>query len=207
MPVRFWLEAPFINISMIYLIDQKVTDNSHSKYLIDIIRSHTDVSIEVIEINQPINLNDLCKIFLELPNKIKPIDIVLCAWCIPRNKYLDNIINELVEQGCTIVAAAGNFNEPIDNISPANVHGVITVGTLNKMGLVAALSNYSNNKPIIWIPGTNYNVGWKNGSGTSVSAALYCSFLAESRKHNDINLLEKLISAHKTKVFNELNNA
>ena len=68
-------------------------------------------------------------------------------------------------------------------------------------------SNYSNNKPIIWIPGTNYNVGWKNGSGTSVSAALYCSFLAESRKHNDINLLEKLISAHKTKVFNELNNA
>lgn len=190
---------------MIYIIDQKVTNTSHSKYLIDIIRKHTDVSIEVVEITQPINLNHLCKIFLDLSIKLKPIDIVLCAWCIPKNKYLDNIISDLVLANFTIVAAAGNFNEPIDNISPANTDGVITVGTLNKQGLVAALSNYSNNKPIVWIPGTNYNVGWKNGSGTSVSAALYSSFLAESRKHNDVDLLDKLINEHKTKVFNELN--
>ncbi|MGA1048158.1 MAG: S8 family serine peptidase, partial [Minisyncoccia bacterium] len=154
-----------------------------------------------------INITDICQIFVSLTEKIKPIDIILCAWCIPFNKRLNDLLTELTEQGITIVASAGNFHEPIENYSPASAMGVITVGTLNKSGLIAALSNYSNSKSIVWIPGTNYNVGYRNSSGTSISAAIYCAFLAEARSQNDYKLLDKLIVEYKNKVFAELNKA
>ena len=58
----------------------------------------------------------------------------------------------------------------------------------------------------MWLPGTNYNVGWKNGSGTSVSAAVYAAFLAESlSKYNNDNLLNDLMENYQTEMFKELN--
>ena len=75
---------------------------------------------------------------------------------------------------------------------------------LNKSGVKAALSNWSNGKELVWIPGTNYNVGWKNSSGTSVSAAVYASFLAESLKKNEPQDLDLLIKKYELRVFSEI---
>lgn len=192
---------------MIYLVDQPVTSNSHSKYLIDIIQDHTDVEIEVVEMKSPLLMNELYTLFTDLATRTRPIDIVLCAWCVPGDHMLDHIVSSMVEQGVTIVAAAGNFHQPLEMISPARSDGVLVVGTLNKQGMKAALSNYSEHKQLIWVPGTNYSVGWKTGSGTSVSAALYAAWLAEARLQRDPSLLDKLMREHGDKVFAELNQA
>lgn len=189
---------------MIYLVDSKFEKNSHCNYIMDIIREHTDVQIELVPINSEISIGKIASIIYELFPKVLPQDIVLCAWAIPKNVDLNELFTELSTL-CYVVVAAGNFKKPVEDYTPAGADGVITVGTLNKSGLVAALSNYGTSKEIIWLPGTNYNVGWKNSSGTSISAALYTAFLAESIKHKDPNLLENLIEEQKVKVFNEIN--
>lgn len=188
---------------MIYLLDSPYTETSHSKYLIDIITQHTQVPIKHIEIENNPTISKLSQILYSVLEVVIPCDIVLCAWAIPANEHLDQLFEELT-QCCYVVAAAGNFKQPIENYTPARTNGVITVGTLNKEGLVAALSNYSNTKEVVWIPGTNYNVGWKNSSGTSISAALYSAFLAESLDKKDVKLLDKLIQDQKDRVFAEL---
>lgn len=188
---------------MIYLIDSDLTEKSHSNYIIDIIKQHTLVEIKLIPISTKITIGQIASTIFQLFSIVLPQDIVLCAWAIPKNNELNELFRELSNL-CYVVAAAGNFKQPVENYTPAGADGVITVGTLNKSGLVAALSNYGNSKEIIWIPGTNYNVGWKNSSGTSISAALYSAFLAEAIKNNDMSLLDKLIEKQKVKVLNEL---
>lgn len=180
-----------------------LTDTSHSKYMCDIIKNHTSVDINIVPVHYNSTYGDIAKTIYSLFGKVIPNDIVLCPWAVPANIGLDDLFTELSDL-CYVVAAAGNFKEPIENYTPARSEGVITVGTLNKSGLVAALSNYSNSKEVIWIPGTNYDVGWMNSSGTSVSAAVYTAFLAEAVKHDDMSLLANLIEEHKETVFKEL---
>lgn len=190
---------------MIYLLDSPLTDTSHSKYILDIIRQHTDVEVIIVPVTPDMTIGKLYETVYRLFSIVIPNDIVLCPWAVKSNSDLDALFYEL-SQACRVVAAAGNFKEPIENYTPAGSEGVITVGTLNKEGLVAALSNYSNKKEVKWVPGTNYNVGWKNSSGTSVSAALYAAFLAESIKYNSPKLLQELIENQKKLVFDELHN-
>lgn len=191
---------------MIYLIDEKISDTSHSKSMIDIIKNHNiDCKIELVEIDRNFTLSQLFDTIYDLMPEVLPNDIVLCAWAIPADDEIDHLFNELASC-CHVVAAAGNFREPIENYSPVRAEKVIAVGTLNKTGLVAALSNYSNTKKIVWIPGTNYNIGYKVSSGTSVSAAIYTAFLDISIRNNDKQLLDKLIQDHIDSVFKEINN-
>jgi len=191
---------------MIYILDSPLDDTSHSRYIIDIIKEHSTVPVKLIPLNLPITIKQLSQTIYDLLSIVLLKDIVLCSWAIPANDHIDDLFTELASL-CYVVVAAGNFHAPIEDYSPARVPDVITVGTLNKSGLVAALSNYSNTKEVVWVPGTNYDVGWKNGSGTSVSSALYAAFLSRSIEENDPSLLDNLLEKHKSKVFEELNKA
>ena len=64
---------------------------------------------------------------------------------------------------------------------------------------------FRSNKELVWLAGTNYNVGWKNSSGTSISAAVYSAFLAESIKNKDPDLLEDLVNKYTKQVWEEIN--
>jgi hypothetical protein len=189
---------------MIYLIDTKFEQDSHSAYIIDILKQHTDVEIELIEIPEDPTYGQLHRIINELMPRVFPKDIVLCPWAVDGNELLDEHFNTLSEL-CWVVVAAGNFDQNIKDWTPARAEQVITVACLNKSGVKAALSNWSEDKELVWVPGTNYNVGWKNNSGTSVSAAIYSAFLAKSIKEKDFTLLDRLLEEHKNKVLNELN--
>lgn len=188
---------------MIYLLDTVLKQGSHSAYIIDIIKEHTDVEIKLIEIPENPTYGQLYKIINGLMPKVIPSDIVLCPWAVDGDQLLDTYFNELSEL-CWVVAAAGNYNKNINEYTPARAESVITVACLNKSGVKAALSNWSNDKELVWVPGTNYDVGWKNSSGTSVSAAIYTAFLAESIVNNNSNLLEELLEQHTVKVLAEL---
>lgn len=188
---------------MIYLLDCPLDDTSHSRYIMDIIKEHSTVPIKLIPLNLPITIGHLCQTICDLLPVVLPRDIVLCPWAVPANDQIDELFTELANL-CYVVVAAGNFHAPIEDYSPARVPEVITVGTLNKSGLVAALSNYSNTKEVVWVPGTNYHVGWKNSSGTSVSAAVYTAFLSVAVEHSNMSILDNLLENHKNTVFLEL---
>lgn len=188
---------------MIYLIDESLTENSHSKYILDIIKNHTDTEVKIIELPSNPTVGQINNIIYNLFDKVFPWDIVLCPWAIDGNYTVDQLFEDLTKL-CWVVVAAGNYNRSIHEFSPARAKNVITVACLNKSGIKATLSNYSKDKELVWVPGTNYNLGWKNSSGTSVSAAVYAAFLAESIKYKDPNLLNELLLQHKIKVLDEL---
>lgn len=189
---------------MIYLLDQKLTDASHSKFIIDIVQQHTETEVQLIEISANPTYGEIYKIIINLYSIVLPSDIVLCPWAVNPDEKIDDMFNQLAGL-CWVVVAAGNFNQNIKNYSPARAKNVITVACLNKSGVKAALSNYSDTKELVWLPGTNYNVGWKNSSGTSVSAAVYAAFLAETLRSNNKDMLDTLISDYQSKVYQEIN--
>lgn len=179
---------------MIYLLDQQLTEKSHSKFVIDILREHTDNEIKLIEIPNNPTYTQLYKILQDLYSIVRPLDVVLCPWAVDADFHLDEMFNELSDL-CHVIVAAGNFNEDIEKYSPARAEKVITVACLNKSGTKATHSNWSNNKNLVWVKGTNYSVGWKNSSGTSVSAAVYAAFFSEALKNSDINIIDNLLNA------------
>jgi len=189
---------------MIFLLDEPYSETSHSRYLIDIIHQHTNEVIEIVDLPSSSTKKFIANKIFDLLSKVRPNDIVLCAWAIKADENLDELFSELGEC-CRVVVSAGNFHEPLENYTPARSDNVIVVGTLNKSGLVAALSNYSESKHIVWIPGTNYDSGQKVMSGTSVSAALYAAFLSKALKNGDIKLLDDYITEYANMVFKEIN--
>ena len=184
-------------------MDEPLTETSHSRFILDIIKQHTSIPITLIETPQKPLLNELYQIVEDLSSKVTPSDVVLCAWLVPGDCRVDQVFEDLCDR-CWVVAAAGNFNKPIEDYSPARAEKVITVGCLNKSLVKATLSNYSETKKIVWVPGTNYNVGWKNASGTSVSAALYTAFLAEAIDKQDYSVVHALLEQQKQQVSDEI---
>ena len=192
---------------MIYLLDTKLEKNSHSHFLCDIIRKYTDTKVMLVELDYTLKQEELFSVIEYITEIVTPVDIVLCPWIVPADDDLDKLFSTLSEH-CHIVVAAGNYSEPIHKYSPARNPDVITVGTLNKQGLIAALSNFSykDDKQIKWVPGTNYITEDRCGSGTSISAALYASFLAEAIKKQDYSIVDSYIEEQKRIVFDEISN-
>lgn len=58
--------------------------------------------------------------------------VVNLSWSIPRSAYLDEKISALLSAGVTVVAAAGNSELNIDDVTPAGLPGVFTVAASTK---------------------------------------------------------------------------
>jgi hypothetical protein len=168
--------------------------------MIGVIKQHTSESVELIEVSLTDRIVDILN---KLYFSVVSSDIVFCPWAIPGNYAVDVIFSDLADR-CWVVTAAGNNNESIENWTPARVENVITVGTLNKSGNKASLSNFSDTKKLEWVTGTNYKFEDRVESGTSISAALYTAFLAESIRAKDAKLLDILIKKRAKEAANDL---
>jgi serine protease AprX len=118
-----------------------------------------------------------------------------------RTSYLDLIIgtesqaaiNEAVDSGIFVVAAAGNDGESDDGevANPGRIRNVICVGAVDEDGRVAPFSSkgrnifdrHPHNKPEMVAPGVDlvtahYKGGYATGSGTSQATAMMAACLA-----------------------------
>lgn len=123
--------------------------------------------------------------------------IVNLSWAIPKNVYVENKIKALRDRGLIVVAAAGNSGQPIDDVTPAAMPEVLTVGSYNQDFIPSDFSNYSawdsatslttaatNHGELDgWAPGEKIWVATPNGlygyvHGTSIAAGITSAILA-----------------------------
>jgi hypothetical protein len=122
--------------------------------------------------------------------------IVNMSWGIARSAWLDNKVESLINMGITVVCAAGNDGISVEDISPAGMNDVITVGSIDKYDIPSGFNNISPSDSglttgfglslDIFAPGEGVTVADRSGannyvksSGTSFSAPLVAGVAAE----------------------------
>ncbi|HVI00124.1 MAG TPA: S8 family peptidase, partial [Enhygromyxa sp.] len=90
------------------------------------------------------------------------------------SSFVDQAVENLVDEGVVVVVAAGNKNTSACNYSPARAPGAITVAASNSLDQRASFSNYGSCVDM-YATGTNIRSAWLKGtnttaSGTSMSA-------------------------------------
>lgn len=124
------------------------------------------------------------------------LGIVNCSWSIPKNSFLEELIQLMIDAGLYVVAAAGNSGMPIANVTPASMPDVLTIGSFGPDLKPSNFSNYTNPSVISntedqtnsgaldgWAPGEQIWVAVPGGSygysyGTSIAAGIHSSIIA-----------------------------
>jgi len=189
-------------------------------------------SVKIFDTNQPTYLSDMLAAFNAvindfIDNGMKP-SFVNLSWNIAKNEYVEDKINTLLNYGLAVIAAAGNNGLPIENVTPASMERVLTVGAYNQSLTPCNFSNYTGGS-IISVTGDSVNYGaldgwapgeqiWAAGlgntygyiAGTSASAAITTAvFVYNYDAYIDANgqILEDFAPSSKmaTKVFRRTN--
>jgi serine protease len=176
--------------------------------LSDVIASITWASGGTVE-NVPAN---------QTPAKVINLSFSVEAPCTPS---LQLAIDEAIERGSVVVAAAGNNNQDAANFAPGNCQNVITVGAINSDGEKAAYSNFGSSVDIS-APGgeldgqaiystsnegttTSTNPAYVVRQGTSIATAQVSAALAKLAQtypsENAIQLKARVLSKEATKPF------
>jgi len=126
--------------------------------------------------------------------------VINCSWSIPKNEWVENKLRIAEDEGLYVVAAAGNSGVPIEDVTPASMMEVITVGAYNQNLEPCDFSDYTG--PIStgtgttnhgeldgWAPGENIYVAQPGGtytfvSGTSVATAITSAVIASNLTWN-----------------------
>jgi hypothetical protein len=127
--------------------------------------------------------------------------VLNASWSIPKNAWVENKLRVLEDEGVFIVAAAGNNGTSIEDVTPAGMLDVITVGAYNKDLLPCDFSNFTGSSTISvtdgavnhgeldgWAPGEEIWAAGLNGTygyvaGTSIAAAITSAILSSNLMH------------------------
>jgi hypothetical protein len=124
--------------------------------------------------------------------------ILNASWTIPKNEWVEHKLRVLENEGIFIIAAAGNNGSSIEDVTPASMIDVITIGAYNKDLEPCNFSNYTGGSIISvtgdivnygeldgWAPGEEIWAAGLNGTygyvaGTSIAAAIASAVLASN---------------------------
>ena len=116
--------------------------------------------------------------------------VINMSWGVPRSAWLDAKVQSLIDAGAFVVCAAGNGHIDVDQISPAGMNTVMTVGAIDQYDIPAGFNNIAPSDSglttsiglglDIFAPGDNVMVAdgltnttsYSMTSGTSFSAPL-----------------------------------
>jgi hypothetical protein len=127
--------------------------------------------------------------------------VLNASWSIPKNDWVEHKLRVLEDEGVFIVAASGNNGTSIEDVTPASMIDVITVGAYNKDLVPCDFSNFTGGSMISvtgsavnhgeldgWAPGEEIWAAGLNGTygyvaGTSIAAAITSAILASNLMH------------------------
>lgn len=133
--------------------------------------------------------------------------VVNMSWGVARSSWLDSKVENLLSAGVTVVAAAGNQGISVDDITPAGIKDIITVGAIDKYDIPSGFNNISPSDAglvtgtglslDLFAPGENIVVANSSGvdqymvaSGTSLSAPIVAGVACEISALNNNAILE-----------------
>jgi hypothetical protein len=191
------------NISLLYSITNDYTDETgHGTAVASIIAGKTCgltcPNIKIIKLwdstHQALQsqiLSALDTILWDSLNSSGIPSVVNMSWGIPKNSYIDSKIEILLDADIVVVAAAGNTGVAINDITPASIPRVITVGSYGPDFIPSNFSSYTDPTIVnlsqqptnhgeldVWAPGEKIYAAQLNGeygfvAGTSFSSAIY----------------------------------
>lgn len=200
------------DISLLYSFTGDFTDTAgHGTALSSLIVGNTcgltASTIKVVKIfddNVGTKQSDMLHAFdailadMSTSNKLAVVNL---SWSIPKNEYIEGKINHIIFAGAVVVAAAGNSGTPIEDVTPASMPAVVTVGSYGTNFTPSNFSDYTGTSAIsftagqtnsgrldAWAPGEQIWVASLGGgcdysSGTSCSAAIYSASCAYNAAH------------------------
>lgn len=163
----------------------------------------TDANLKVVKIFDPTH-NTLEHELLDALDAIindhvdYTFSILNCSWSIPKNEWVEHKLRILEDEGIFVMAAAGNNGSPIEDVTPASMMEVITVGAYNQSLEPCDFSNYTGTSAISvtgdmvnhgeldgWAPGEQIYAACLNGtynfvSGTSIATGIASAILASN---------------------------
>lgn len=128
--------------------------------------------------------------------------VVNCSWTIDRNLLIESKIQQMIDAGILFVCAAGNSGMAIENVTPAAMGAVLTVGAYNSDFKPCSFSNYTGTSAISltpgdvnsgaldgWAPGENIRAatltdGYASVAGTSIAAGIHSAVVAYNMNWN-----------------------
>jgi hypothetical protein len=193
-------------VSCIFSFNNDMTDyNGHGTALASVVTGITcgitESTVKAVKIFQdgvPTLQSDMLNafdaIYQDFMNSPQEYAVVNCSWSISKNSLIENKINELVSNGLYFVCAAGNSGLPIENVTPAGMDSVITVGSFDEDLNPCSFSDYTGDLYTSpgdtnhgelngWAPGKNIYIATLNGtfgymSGTSISSAIQAAVVS-----------------------------
>lgn len=120
--------------------------------------------------------------------------VVNLSWSIPKNTFIEQKIAIMISRGIPVVVSAGNNSVEIENVTPASMPEVCTVGAYNRDLVPCDFSNYTGDISTtpsdtnhgaldIWAPGEHIRAARLDGTvglvaGTSIAAAIHTAAIA-----------------------------
>lgn len=141
-------------------------------------------------------LNALEAIYYDAVNNSSMKLIVNCSWVISKNDFIESKIRFLCSLGILFVCSAGNNGGPIEDVTPAAMDEILTIGSYNSDFEPCDFSNYTYTNSITttsnivnygkldgWAPGERIYAATLDDSysitaGTSISAGIHSAVLA-----------------------------
>jgi hypothetical protein len=196
-----------VNITNLYTVtpDDFTDQKGHGTAIASIIAGNTcgitKADIKVVKIfrtdrgtYQSEFLSALDAILADCPDNTYAV--VNCSWSIPRNYYIESKMREMIFKGIWVLAASGNNGTPIDDVTPAAMDEVLTIGSFSPDLVPSTFSDYTGGSHISytqdsvnhgeldgWAPGEkiwcldkNNNYGY--AAGTSMACAVASAVLA-----------------------------
>jgi subtilisin family serine protease len=193
-------------IQNLFSFNNDFTDtNGHGTALASVISGNTcgltNATLKAVKIfdnrqstKQSDLVNALDAIYTDFITSGLDFAVVNCSWIISKNSYIENKLQNLINIGLFVVAAAGNNGAPISDHTPASMSSALTVGSFNSNLEPCDFSNYTSSSLSItesytnygeldgWAPGEDIYVALQNNqfgniAGTSVSAAIHSAVI------------------------------
>jgi hypothetical protein len=155
-------------------------------------------SVKVFDSTKTTMTSDLVRAFDAIVADIianpDTVAVVNMSWSIPKNEYLESKINAIIDANAFVVVSAGNSGTPIQDVTPASMERVLTIGAYTPDFKPANFSNYTGAVKTTegdtnygaldaWAPGVDISVALLDGTigvsgGTSIAAAITTACLA-----------------------------
>ena len=179
-------EAPNVIARESVIGDEIGDDNGHGEYMLQQILEENPnariYSIKAIDAGGHGSVASVCAaIERAIEVKADIINLSISGYETDNNKAIATVIQEALDAGLTVVAAAGNGGHDADNYIPGNIPGVFTVGAADEMGLVSENSNR----------GDCVDAYIKNAVNTSVAAARVSGWISAGNDTKSISEWEQ----------------